>query len=235
MDKIELVVNIRDEKGGSESRRLRNKEFIPCVLYGNKEKNILISVKEKEIKKILSKGENILVYLKFDGKETPVIIKEVQSHPVSGKLLHLDFYMISLKEKIEVEVPVEIFGESPGIRDGGILEYHLRELKVRCLPTEIPQKIEVDVSGLKIGDSMHISDLKIKSGIEILADKEEVILTVSQPTELKVEEVAAAVTEPEVIGEKEREERRLQAEKEKEEAKKESWFNSANVCNYWTW
>lgn len=233
MDKIELGVNLREEKGGNESRRLRNKEFIPCVVYGNKEKDILISVKEKEIKKILSKGENILVYLKFDaegipmaktwdGKETPVIIKEVQLHPVSGKLLHLDFYRISLKEKIEVEVPVEIFGESPGIRDGGILEYHLRELKVRCLPTEIPQKIEVDVSSLKIGDSMHISGLKIKSGIEILADKEEVILTVSQPTELKVEEVPAAVTEPEVIGEKEREERRLQAEKEKEEAKKES-------------
>ena len=223
MERIELEASLRQERGKNESRRLRVKGFIPSVLYGGKEEVVSLSVKEKELKKVLGKGENIVVYLKVDNSEPkPAIIKDFQLNPVTGKLAHTDFYRISLKEKIEVEVPFKIFGESPGIRDGGILEYHLRTLRIKCLPTEIPQKIDVDISTLTIGDSLHIFDLKIPESIEVMADKEEVILTVSAPSELKVEEVVAAEpTQPEVIGEKEREERRLAAENEKEEKKKE--------------
>ena len=225
MDEIEVTAKIRTEKGKNVANRLRVKNEIPGILYGSKTESTPLILSAKDIQKIISTkaGENVLINLKLQGKEDrPAMIKEIQTHPVTGELLHVDLYQITLTGEINVNVPIQISGEAPGVKLGGTLEHHLREIKVKCLPTKIPTNFTVDISSLNMGDSMHVKDLKIPEGIKILDDLEEVIMTVSAPKveeEKPVEE--GAPTGPEVIGEKEREERRAEAEKTKEERAKE--------------
>ncbi|MEK6645281.1 MAG: 50S ribosomal protein L25 [Candidatus Firestonebacteria bacterium] len=224
MEEIVLEVKNRVEKGKNAAGRLRVQGIIPAILYGEKTSPIPLSVDLKTFQKIMVKsGENALIVVKFDdGTSKTTIVKEIQYNPVKGNIYHIDFYEVSLKNKITVDVPVEVFGESAGVKNGGILEYHLRTISVKCLPTKIPENIKIDITSLQIGGSIHISDVKLEEDIEILAKKEEAILSVSAPTELKEEEpIVAGPTEPEVIGEKEREERRLATEVTKEERKKD--------------
>jgi len=225
MEQLELNAKVREKKGKNAANRLRVKNEIPGIFYG-REVSIPLTLSVKDIQKIIStkSGENVLINLKIEGKGNQIaIIKEIQRHPVSGRLLHIDLYQVSLTGEITVNVPIKITGDSPGVKVGGILEHHLREIKVKCLPTKIPTDIMVDISNLNIGDSIHIKDLKVSPDIKILEDLEEVVVTCSAPKEeIKVEAKPEEVpTGPEVIGEKEREERRAAAEKIKEEKMKE--------------
>lgn len=226
MEQLELEAVVRTEKGTSRVKRLRSQGLIPGIIYSGSEKSMPISVKEMLLGKILKKGENIIVALKIkqDEKELKktALIKEVQHDPVTSKIMHVDFHLISLKKKIEIKVSLLLVGESVGVKRGGIVEYHVREIPIKCLPTAIPGHIEVNISELDIGDSIHVANLRVPEGIEILYPKEEVILTITPPSEIK-EEVVKEVTptEPEVIGEKEREERRTAKETQQEEKKKE--------------
>ena len=151
-------------------------------------------------------------------KDKTVIIKEMQHHPLTGDILHVDFNQISLTQTIKVSVPLAVKGEAVGVKEGGVLEHVLWELEVECLPREIPEKIEVEVSGLKINDSLFVKDIVVPKGIKVLNDPELIAISVKPPIKPAVEvAVEAATAEPEVIKQKKPEE----IEEEEEEKKKE--------------
>ena len=220
MEKVSLEAEIREKTGKGSSGRLRRTGYIPAILYGGQEASQSLIVNSKDLKKTLSTeaGENIIISLKVGDKTRTVIVKDLQTDPVRGDLLHVDLYQISLKERLRASVPIEVRGEAPGVKEGGILQHRLREIEVECLPTEIPEFIPVDVSGLSIGDSLHVKDLRVTGDLKILVDGEESVISVVPPTVEEVapptpEEVAA---EPEVIGE----EKEAVPEEAEEEAKK---------------
>lgn len=220
MEKVSLEAKIREKTGKRSSGRLRRTGYIPAVLYGGKEKSQPLIVNTKDLEKALSTeaGENVIISLEGGDKTRTVIVKDLQTDPVRGDLLHVDLCQISLKERLTAAVPIVVRGEAPGVKEGGILQHRLRELEVECLPTEIPESISVDVSGLSIGDSLHVKDLRVTGDLKILIDREESVVSIVPPTVEEVapptpEEVAA---EPEVIGE----EKEAVPEEAEEEAKK---------------
>jgi len=182
---------------------------------------------EKEFAKVvgLATGQNAIISLNLDkdGSEILALVKDVQYHPVTDKLLHVDFYRISLRDKITVSVAVVVTGESLGVKKGGILEHILWQVEVECLPTQIPDRIEVDITALNIGDTVHVKDLKLGEGINILTEGEQTILSVVPPTVVKEEEEVAEekAAEPERIGGKEKEESVEEGKASKSEERKE--------------
>src|SRR3989338_1909776 len=221
MEQVSLKATVRTEKGKQAVKKLRGRGFIPAVVYHRGDEPVSISVADKEISRIIrsAEGENVLINLTIEkekkSKPRPVIIKEVQHDPVKRSILHVDFNEISLTEKIVVEVEVTAVGEPIGVRqEGGLLDHPLRQVKVRCLPTDIPKHIDVDVSALKLNDTVHVRDLKVSDKIEILNDPEMLLFQVKLHEE-KIEE-APAVTEAqevEVLREKKEEEPKAFAEK----------------------
>lgn len=229
MEKVILDAIIREELGKQASRRLRRLGSIPAVVYKKGKEVLPIKVDNMELFQVLhtSAGENVIITLKItegtkeskSAKSKTVIIKEIQYEPIKGDILHLDFNEISLTEKIAVNVPIEIKGEPKGVKaDGGILDHPVRELQVECLPINIPQRIEVHVEELKIGDSIRVKDLVVPAGIKVLTDPELTVLSVMPPhVEKPAEEVAEEeIAEPEVIREKKPEEEIAPSESEEE-------------------
>jgi len=224
MEEIELRAKPREESGKEYAKKLRKNGFVPAVLYGPETKTLALEVETKSFLSLLrgGLGENVIVTLLLDDKkdsQRKVLVREVQRDPVTGAILHLDFHQISLTKKLTIQVPIHLVGTPVGVDDGGILQHALRDLEIECLPTAIPEKIEVDVSHLKIGDSVHVADIKVENA-EILSDSKSSIVSVVPPTVFKEPEVAAPVAEeePEVIGEKEGEEEKKE-EKEEEKGK----------------
>jgi large subunit ribosomal protein L25 len=218
MQKILLKADERKETGKGAARSLRRAGELPAVVYGEG-KSIPVKLNRKEMVQLISEGvaEHALITLKLKkGKakasEHPVLIKEYQVDPVSSRLLHVDFLEISLKEKIKVSIPIIIVGESLGVKEGGILEQQEREVEIECLPTAIPQSIEIDAEHVDIGGALHISDLVAPEGAVILADPEKLVLSVSAP---KIEE------EPVVEEEEEGAEPEVESGKGKEEGAEE--------------
>jgi large subunit ribosomal protein L25 len=231
VEKIELSAELRDEVGSIKSRRMRSTGFIPGVLYGKGEEPVSLKVSLVNLHRIISKGENILINLKVDNKEKTVMIKEIQHDPIEDSIVHVDFYKISLQEKITVQIPIEIIGEAKGVKEkGGVLEQILRELEVRCLPTNIPEKIALDVSSLDIGHSYAVDKLIIPEGVEVLTLIDSPVATVIAPTTLEDEKkLAGEMTEPELITKKkeEGEGEAGAADEEKGEVKKEEGKKSS--------
>jgi large subunit ribosomal protein L25 len=224
MKEIELRAKPREESGKEYAKKLRKNGFVPAVLYGPETKTLALEVETKSFLSLLrgGLGENVIITLLLDDKkdsQRKVLVREVQRDPVTGAILHLDFHQISLTKKLTIQVPIHLMGTPVGVDDGGILQHALRDLEIECLPTTIPEKIEVDVSHLKIGDSVHVADIKVENA-EILSDSKSSIVSVVPPTVFKEPEVAAPVVEeePEVIGEKEGEEEKKE-EKEEEKGK----------------
>lgn len=224
MKEIELRAKPREESGKEYAKKLRRNGFVPAVLYGPETKTLALEVETKSFLSLLrgGLGENVIITLLLDDKkdsQRKVLVREVQRDPVTGAILHLDFHQISLTKKLTIQVPIHLVGTPVGVDDGGILQHALRDLEIECLPTAIPEKIEVDVSHLKIGDSVHVADIKVENA-EILSDSKSSIVSVVPPTVFKEPEVAAPVAEeePEVIGEKEGEEEKKE-EKEEEKGK----------------
>jgi large subunit ribosomal protein L25 len=210
---VSLEATPRSDVGKGVARKLRTGGRVPGVYYGRGEESIPLTVALKDLEAVIesAEGSNVIVDLKLSGtaaKDRKALIREIQRHPVAGLILHLDLQHISLTERIVVEVPIVLVGTPLGVKDGGgILEHLLREVEVECLPTDIPSKLEVDVSALQIGDSLHVSDLKVERG-EILTEAGRAIAAVVPPTILEeVKPAEEAVTaEPEVIGAKKEEE-----------------------------
>ena len=221
MEKIMLKASVRSGLGKSASKHLRKDGKVPGVIYKGGKAGINIQVDQNDLWHALhtEAGENAIITMDIsnEGKPTQktVIVKEMQAHPLNEKFLHVDFYEISLKEKLKVNVPVAVKGESIGVKEeDGILAQLLWELEVECLPTEIPEHIDVHVDELKIGDAIHARDITPPEGVKFLGDPEQIIVTVHPPKaeEVLEEEEAAeeegAEAEPEVIkkGKKEEEE-----------------------------
>jgi len=224
MEQQLLEAKLRTKKGKVYSRKLRKEGLIPAVLYGGKKESLPVEVNVRDLEKIFLTGEgsNVIINLQLSNVNgnpvETVLIKDFQQDPITRAFLHVDFLRVSLREKITAHVPLVLVGEAPGVKEAGILEHFLRELTIRCLPLEIPHHIEVNVSQLIIGESIHVRDLKIPEGIEVLSDPDQVVVTIGVPSKLEAEEVVAAptVTEPEVISKgKEEEEEGKEEEAEK--------------------
>ncbi len=221
MKQVSLSVKVREGKGKELNKKLRRQGWIPAVVYGRSKKPLSLEVPAKEFTKALrgAAGSNVIIDLSVADQasktaKSTALIKEIQQHPLSGDILHVDFHEISLTEEIKVGVPVVPKGEAVGVKmDGGVLDHSLRELQVFCLPTQIPDRIEVDVTDLKIGSSIHVRDLKAPSGVKILTDPDTSVFSVKHPTQEIVPEAAAetATAEPEVIREKKTEETTAEA------------------------
>jgi large subunit ribosomal protein L25 len=210
MPEIVISAQKRGETGKNVNRRLRVAGHIPGVVYGRKTDPVSVFVSPKEIGAILrsASGENTLFDLDLDGNRRKVILKEWQVEPIKGRLLHADFYEVALDQLLQVNVHVEIVGVPVGVKvQGGVLDFVSRELEVECLPTDIPDKIVVDVSELEIGKHLRVSDLRLPDKVKMLSEPELVVVHVVAP---RAEEVAAtpaaeaapaegAAAEPEVI------------------------------------
>jgi len=213
MEKMSIQAEKREGQGKGAARSLRRSGKVPATLYrGGNAQSIQLS--RKELAKLINSvgGEQVMVDLQFaDGVNKLALLKDFQVDPVRSELLHSDFFEVSLTEAIKITVHVATHGEPVGVkRDGGILQHPLREILIECFPDKIPGKIDIDISKLEIGQSIHVSDLKLEEGIKILTDPHDVIVNI---VESAVEEVAPvaeaapAVAEPEVVkkGKKEEE------------------------------
>lgn len=192
MDNLVLKANLRDKKG----KKVRAEGLIPAVVYGRGKKNSLLSVGALEFEKVFrSAGSSTIISLDLEGEKIKALIQEVSLHPTSERFLHIDFYEISMKEKITASVPIKIIGDSPAVIDkNGTLITNKDELEIECFPADLPQKIEVDISILDDFDkAIHVSDLSLSEKIEIKDDPEEMIVAVEPP---RSEEELAELEEP---------------------------------------
>jgi large subunit ribosomal protein L25 len=217
-----LAVQCRTEKGKEAARRLRSQGLIPAVVYGQREEAIPVTLNPQQLTKALrgGAGERSLIKLTIEGLQDgpvtkTVILKEKQIDPVKRTLLHVDLYTIAMDEEIHVSVPVHIEGKAIGVEQGGVLEQVLREIEVKCFPGDIPPRIDVDVSALDIGDSIHVGDITLAKA-EIQVDPEQTLVTVVPPTVYE-----EPVVEEEVAIEEEVEEEEGEKKEEKEEAAEE--------------
>jgi large subunit ribosomal protein L25 len=188
-ERTKLVVTQREKRGSAESRRLRKEGIVPGVLYGNGEP-VAISVTERELRRALTgaSGLHSILDVEIDGKgETHAsILKEYQVDPVRGGVTHVDLHEVRLDRTIQASVSVNLIGgdDAPGVREGGVLSQPLREVTVEALPLEIPEHLELDVSGMEIGGTLRISDLTAPEGTTLLDDSEMVVATVTAPTKV---------------------------------------------------
>ncbi len=183
MKKILLKASERDVVG-KKVKKYRVEGLIPAVIYGHGEKNMNLLVKYLEFSKVYAKaGENAIVELDIEGKIIPVLICETQFEPMGGKFSHIDFLQVNMKEDVEANIPLEFVGESPAVKaDGGVLIKTLEEIGVKCLPSDLPSKFEIDISALvNFEDHIKVGDIKVPEGVEILNDKETVIALVERP------------------------------------------------------
>ncbi len=225
MEQVTLEAKVRSSLGTTAANTLRQQGWIPGIVYGKGHAVRPVMVDARTLAKALhtKAGENILINLHIvDGdsapaaeskgkkaKGTTVIVKDVQHHPVDGSMRHVDFHHISLTETLRINVPVVATGEAVGVKqDGGVLEYLLREIEVECLPTQIPERLTLDVSALKIGDSLYVKDIVLPEGVKLHMDPQAPVLSVLAIKEEKVEEAVpgAEATEPEVLKQKKPEE-----------------------------
>ena len=209
MPDIVVAAESRTDTGKNVNRRLRTRGLIPGVLYGAKKEAVPVAVSPKEITSILRSktGENTLFDLEIGGSRRKVILKEFQVEPIKGSLLHADFYEVALDKAIEVKVHIEVVGVPVGVKvEGGLLDFVTRELEIECLPSDIPEKITVDVSELGMNQSIRVSDLKIPEKVTMLSEPDLVVVHVVPPRAEEEAaapaaegEAAAAGAEPEVI------------------------------------
>jgi large subunit ribosomal protein L25 len=187
-------------------KKLRSQGRVPAVIYGRQVQPRNLEVDLKELENVIhhSVSENVLVNLAVADETRAkrlALVQEVQHHPLSGKVLHVDFHEVSETEKVVITVPVESIGEATGVKNGGgVLEHVLFKLKVRALPKDLPEVIEVDVTNLEIGKSIHLGEIKMPAGVELLGDKNAPVLTVAAPI-TEAEEAAAAEAATQAPGE----------------------------------
>jgi large subunit ribosomal protein L25 len=212
MEQARLEVEIRQGIGKGSARAIRRDGLIPGIVYGHKLEPVVIKFQEHGLRKIFrSGGENVLINMDMPGGETEIVmIKEIQKDPISRKVLHADFMRVSLEERVTAHIPVVLIGIAPGIKEGGVLEFILRELRLECQVGQIPEHFEIDVSALKIGDQIRVEEVNVPEDMVIHDDPSTIIVTVASPTVIKEGEEAAVQEdlekEPEVIKERRKEE-----------------------------
>src|SRR5579875_44579 len=203
MERVSVRAMVRPAVGKSAAKKVRKDGLVPAILYGKARAPVPLAVGRKDLLAAIQRGgRNVLIDLRIarngDEESDTVMIADVQRDHLRHEILHVDLHHVSLTEKLVVHVPVVLVGTPEGVASGGILEHHLREVVVRCLPTQIPDRLTVDVSRLRIGDSLHVRDLPVAEGVEVVTPPDAVLATAA-------EEAAAAAApetpvEPQVVG-----------------------------------
>lgn len=213
MEQIKLSAITREKTGKQICKKIRRDGYTPGVVYGRKIKPMNLSVPTKIFTEIIKKNPGALVELNLgENGETNTyfaIVKEVKRNSINDELSCIDFYQISLDETLTTSAPVYLVGSAPGVKDGGILEQITREIEIECLPIDIPDKINVDISDLRIGHSIHLKDIQLDQKIKVLTLPDTVLVTMVAPKEEVKEEVALpTAAEPEMVKKKEKEEKK---------------------------
>ena len=187
---VDLSVQVRTKTGKGPARRLRRKETVPAILYGPKTAPVPLAVPALPLLKLLrdmgeeSKLIRLVIGQGADQQVRQALIREVQTHPVRRRFLHVDFYEVPLDQPILVDVPVELDGEAIGEKKGGVLNLIRRTLSVRCLPGEIPERVHIDISGMDLGSSVHVADLIGRVPFELMDDKSTAVVAMVVPEEM---------------------------------------------------
>lgn len=212
MKSVSLTAFPRSVAKRSGVKKLRSTGRVPAVIYGGKSQPQNLEINVKDIENIIhhSASENVLLDLAVEGGTRLALVKEIQHHPLSGEILHLDLHSVSATEKVTVTVPVEPVGEAAGVKvGGGVLEHVLFKIKVRATPKDLPEVINVDVTALEIGKSVHLGEIKLPEGVEAIGKKDVPVFTVAAPVseaqEAAAAEGAAPTAEVEMIKEKKEE------------------------------
>jgi large subunit ribosomal protein L25 len=205
MAEVRLKAEKREGTGKGHARKVRAEGKVPAILYGKGLEPTAIAVDRRELFGAFhtDAGTNVLLELEVDGKKILSIARELQRDPIRGNVLHADFIKVDRTQKIEVEVPIQLVGEAPGVKEGGVLEQPLFQITVRCTVTDVPENIEADISGMVIGDSLRVAELRVPDA-EILSDPETVVVSIAAPIseeelEAMVAEAAAPVEEEEAV------------------------------------
>ena len=200
MDIVKLEVTTRDSN--LSAKKLRDSKMVPCVYYGKGEKNLSLQAEYQPLRQVyLKAGQSSLVELVIDGKtKKKVLIQDVQIHPISMKIEHVDFMHVNLKEEITAHVPIVVVGVSPAVKDfGGVMNIVKDTVEVKCLPTDIPHELEVDISSIvDVASSINVKDLQLPNGVVVLDNPDDVVVIVNPP---RVEEKAGSVSEESEGGE----------------------------------
>jgi len=191
MREIPITVQRRHDIGKGVARQIRMAGKIPGVVYGPETEPIPVSVEEREFRTAMRHASSgSILNLNMDGKETKAVLREMQRDPVTSRVLHIDFHAISMNKPIHVAIPIHFIGTPVGVKvDGGIMQATMREIEISCLPINIPEHLDVDVSELRIGDSIHVSNVSIPNAT-ILADAQRTVVVISAPTVIKAEATA---------------------------------------------
>ena len=195
-ERVKLQVRERERRGSADARRLRREGFIPGVLYGNGKEPHAICIPERELRRVLtgSSGLHAILDVVLEGQKTThaSILKDFQTDPLRGHISHVDLQEVRLDQAIQASVTVQLVGEPEGVKEGGVLSQVQREINVEALPMEIPDHIDLDVSGMAIGDTLRLAELPVREGVKYLDDPEETVLaTVTLPTRVEEPEVEA--------------------------------------------
>lgn len=203
MEKVLVEAKKRTNFSKSSTKSLRKQGKIPGVIYSKNIDPIAVEVNEGAINSLVFTSKTNLISLNIEGQsKLDCIIKDVQFDPVTDKVVHFDLQAFDAKEKIQIEMPVHLTGSAMGVKEGGIIQHNLHKLEIECLPSDIPESININISELKLGDAIHVKDIKIE-GVEILNPEDAIIVSVTHP---KVEkepvpgEAVEEIAEPEVIG-----------------------------------
>ena len=208
---VKLKAQKRTLIGRNAIKKIKEKGLVPAVIYGSQAEPMTLQIDARELTTVLAgaSSEHVLVELEIlDGSQSThrlALIQEVQHHPLKSALVHVDFHAVSATEKITSEVPIEAVGEALGVRNlGGLLEYSLRTLEVECYPQDLPDIVRIDVSNLNIGESLHVRDIQLPSGVEAITDEDLTVVSVvaSRVGEEVTEPAEEAAATPEVITEK---------------------------------
>ena len=231
MKETKLTAKARTAKGSAASGRLRRTGWIPAVVYGEGRPGLDIQINDHDFVMMLRshRSENMILDLAVEGVETPfkAMVKSLQHHPISGRIIHVDFYEVSMTRAIEIEVPVKLMGIPTGVSNqGGMLEHVLRTLTLACLPGDVIEELELDVTGLAVGQTLRVRDVAVDaSKHKLLDDPDQVVAAVAAPrseTETAAEATAEGAAGPEVLTEKKAEEGEKAEKAEKGEKSEKS-------------
>ena len=209
-----LIVKKRNNQGTSSSRRMRSDGLLPGIIYGSDKESNIVEMNLHQVEKILKNHSSDTVLIEVDLEDegsVRVLLKEVQYHPVTSSILHVDLQRVVAGKPIQVDVAIELNGEPEGVKSGGIIDHKIHSLSVECLPKDMIESIPVDITNLEIGDSLTVSDITVTSKIKILTDENSQVISINAPKVIdsgdeETEEADEASTEPEVITEKNEEE-----------------------------
>ncbi|MBI3919777.1 MAG: 50S ribosomal protein L25 [Armatimonadetes bacterium] len=211
MERSKLTATTRHERGSRACGRLRRQGRIPAVVYGKEQEPTALSINARELREILAHhhGSHAVIDLAIqqngDSRTDTVLIQEVQRDPVTHYALAVDFLHVSTTEKMATSVSIILSGDAKGVKEGGVLEHHLHEVEIECLPDDLPGELVVEMAPFEIGNSIHVRDIACPSGVTILADSEDVIAHINAPR-LQLEEVSADAeptsAQPEIVKQK---------------------------------